>query len=187
MSTPTLSKSRRQALAQTAVCDVLSTQGELRLAVVSQSMRPIMRAGDWVLVKASATTPVQTGDIVLLLAGEQLISHRVIEIGRDTIQTKGDSAAFADFPVGYEQVLGTIQVVFRGKTTIRLRQPGWRRFSYLVVWLGKLEDGLWHFLHPANTSGSLRKILDMINWVVKLPLRGFALIAFYLILWIENL
>lgn len=172
MQPSTSLRSQPQALSQDAVRAVLQSHGEPHLTVVSDSMRPLMRKGDVVLVRAIPGSDIQVGDVVLLQVGDQMVSHRLIGMRGHFVQTKGDAALGMDPPVQTDRLLGVVRVVYRDKLEIDLSLPTWQRISRLVAIIGLWESGLWHILHPGTPVGSLRNLLDMINWLLRIPMRS---------------
>jgi signal peptidase I len=186
MDPRSIQKNHHTYLAQAAIRDVLRADGKLRFAVISNSMKPLLRKGDWVIVKMVPVEDIHLGDLVLVSAEERLISHRVIRIDRDTIQTKGDAVPCADTPVSMSQMLGVIQTIDRSGKVISLATSSNRLIFSLVSWISKVEDHLWQFLHKGYHPENLRKKMDVINWWLRLPLRMVTLLANYLV-WIKFL
>jgi signal peptidase len=81
------------------------------MSVQSNSMLPVLKRGDAVLLNKRDTDP-RPGDIVSYASPQDpriVITHRVISVDNKTgmITAKGDSAAAADLPVPGWNVLGT--------------------------------------------------------------------------------
>jgi signal peptidase I len=82
------------------------------LSVQSDSMKPIMRTGDAVLLSKS-DTDLTPGDVVSYASAENprvVITHRVIGVDnkRGIISTKGDDTPLVDQPVPAWNVMGTV-------------------------------------------------------------------------------
>ena len=176
---------RYQALVLAAARDILNVEGQLRLVVISDSMRPLLRRNDWVIVRPVSDTAIRKGEIVVFEAGGSLNSHRVISIGHDTIRTKGDALLGEDLPVNKNQVFGVIESIERDKRKLNLNSPIWRLVSGLVANVGVLEAHTWQFFHLRQLPVSFRKPLDMINWLVRLPLRTATWMVVTFALWID--
>ncbi|MDO4331671.1 MAG: signal peptidase I [Eubacteriales bacterium] len=74
--------------------------------VLSGSMEPALSVNDWIMIKETET--YETGDIVVFQSEGELIVHRVIGIGHEMIQTKGDANLAADEPVALSCVKGKV-------------------------------------------------------------------------------
>lgn len=78
--------------------------------VATGSMSPTMEIGDVVIVKL--TKEVETNDIIVYVDGENIITHRLIEINDDHLIAKGDANNSEDKPIQREMVLGeVVQIV----------------------------------------------------------------------------
>ena len=74
--------------------------------VATGSMSPTMEIGDVVIVKI--TKEVKQNDIIVYIDGENIITHRLIEINDDGLIAKGDANNSEDKPIQYEMVLGEV-------------------------------------------------------------------------------
>ena len=86
------------------------------MAIASNSMRPTYGRGDIVIYKQIEPSEIQVNDILVFKRGNQIITHRVIEI-----RGKGESRRFIvkgdnnespdDYSVSADDVRGTVRVV----------------------------------------------------------------------------
>jgi hypothetical protein len=77
----------------------------VRLKLTGWSMRPWLRSGA-VVRFSSATAPV-VGDIALTRhANDALVAHRIVAIGEDWVQTKGDACLASDARVPIASLIG---------------------------------------------------------------------------------
>ena len=74
--------------------------------VATGSMSPTMEIGDVVIVKL--TKEVETNDIIVYVDGENIITHRLIEINDNQLIAKGDANNSEDRPIQREMVLGEV-------------------------------------------------------------------------------
>lgn len=74
--------------------------------VLSGSMEPTFSKGDLIIVKE--TTELQQNDIVVFEDGSSLIVHRIIDIGEETITTKGDANYADDGPISASVIVGKV-------------------------------------------------------------------------------
>ena len=74
--------------------------------VATGSMSPTLEIGDVVIVKI--TKEIEQNDIIVYIDGENIITHRLIEINDDGLIAKGDANNSEDKPIQYEMVLGEV-------------------------------------------------------------------------------
>lgn len=74
--------------------------------VATGSMKPTMEIGDVVIVKI--TKQVEQGDIIVYIDGENIITHRLIQINENELIAKGDANNSEDKPIQKEMVLGEV-------------------------------------------------------------------------------
>ena len=74
--------------------------------VATGSMSPTLQIGDVVIVKI--TKEIEQNDIIVYIDGENIITHRLIEINDDGLIAKGDANNSEDKPIQYEMVLGEV-------------------------------------------------------------------------------
>ncbi len=95
-----------------------------RFRIVSESMRPALRAGDDVLVSKVDWRRLRAGDIVLCDTGRVLVAHRLLGIrrrgGEPELLTKGDANRREDVRYGLAAYRGRVMRVERGGRTIDL-------------------------------------------------------------------
>jgi signal peptidase I len=82
-------------------------------SVLSDSMAPLFRAGDLIIVK---NEPFTTGDVVLFSRGESLVMHRLIKhTSQDRWRTRGDANAGDDpWTISDEDIRGVVVASIRG-------------------------------------------------------------------------
>jgi hypothetical protein len=105
-------------------------------AVEGQSMTPLLREGDSVLV-SHGREGVQRGSVVLFRQKGKLVAHRVLRITRDsegsTLTTKGDSLRSIDAPVPADNIVGRVVAIKRQERKLRLDSPCWRFTGWLIA------------------------------------------------------
>ena len=74
--------------------------------VATGSMSPTMEIGDVVIVKI--TKQVEQNDIIVYVDGENIITHRLIEINDNELIAKGDANNSEDKPIQQDMVLGEV-------------------------------------------------------------------------------
>jgi signal peptidase I len=107
-----------------------------RISIVGNSMLPLMRDGDRVLV-AHASDDFHPGDVIVFWQSNVLVVHRVIRIDHTPEQvhflTKGDNAPNFDPLVGVEQVIGRVLAVQRGNREIPIDTATWRVLGHWIA------------------------------------------------------
>jgi signal peptidase len=91
--------------------------------VLSGSMEPTLSVHDLVLIRE--TPAVETGDVVVYQSENELIIHRVISVGEDTLITQGDANSSADEPISRSAVKGVLvaSVPHVGILVLALKNP----------------------------------------------------------------
>lgn len=112
------------------------SQEEFWLPVQGNSMLPLIRAGDLLVVKRSAANP-QQGEVWAFRRGDGLIAHRVLrvfpeEAGSMSYLARGDHATAPDPIFGKEEVVGRVVAIRRGERQMRLDSPGWQAAERVI-------------------------------------------------------
>lgn len=105
--------------------EVLEKTGELWITIIGDSMGPLIRTGDSVLVRSADVSEIGIGDIVTFSRGGALVTHRMVGIVRDIdrlmIIEKGDRSSRATM-VDSGCVTGKVAAIRRGKETWSLEE-----------------------------------------------------------------
>lgn len=81
--------------------------------IATGSMQPALNVKDVILVKEMKE--YKNGDIVSYIDGNDVITHRIVKIKKDTVITKGDDNNTDDYEVNKKNIIGkTIYVVPNG-------------------------------------------------------------------------
>ena len=87
------------------IASMLGEGREVRLRLTGWSMRPWLRSGT--LVRFTATEAPVVGDIGLTRhANDTLVAHRIVALGPDWVQTKGDACLARDGRVPRSSLIG---------------------------------------------------------------------------------
>ncbi len=113
--------------------EVLGRGRILRFKAKGGSMSPFIRNGD-VLEVLPSKGKINLGDIILYHSsyGNSII-HRVIQRGKESIITKGDSVPSSDQPIFSKQVLGRVVGVEKDGWCIRLDKPVGKLLNILLA------------------------------------------------------
>ena len=93
------------------------------LPVQGISMWPVLRSGERILVRHGGAPP-QIGQVIVLLHGERVLAHRVIQWrqqGRQLVlRTKGDTCLMPDPGwVDADRIVGVVEGVMKGEVLTR--------------------------------------------------------------------
>ncbi|MCS7134544.1 MAG: hypothetical protein NZ889_01650 [Candidatus Pacearchaeota archaeon] len=82
----------------------------------TNSMDPLLdENAKGIEIKPSAPEQIKVGDIISYKKGKEIISHRVVEVGKDEkgwfCKTKGDNNLFLDGKIRFEQIVGVLVIV----------------------------------------------------------------------------
>ena len=128
---------RSQAGAE-LIADAVRTRGCAQFRVRGGSMRPWLRSGDLLLVRAESLARIRAGEVVVFARAGGLFAHRVIgksrRDGQPVLITKGDAFPEPDAPVCGEELLGRVAQVVRGPAgRIRLDSRGQRALGKVLA------------------------------------------------------
>lgn len=147
----------------------------LRLQVISDSMWPLLRAGDAVIVQpigpAADRGDCRVGDVLVAHRGAELITHRLIAIEGERWLMRGDNAILVDAPVRRAECVGRVEAIERGAYQIDLAQPQWAQLNQRLGQIGRAQGRInrWLRLTPASPPLAIR-----LAWLSALPFRALA-------------
>jgi signal peptidase len=103
--------------------DLPKVFGTARVVVVSGSMQPAIDVGDMLIIREQEE--YSAGDIVTLRLGENLITHRIVEINDTYVITQGDKNNVADAPSSLSSIEGKmiLKIPKAGSFILFLRTP----------------------------------------------------------------
>lgn len=142
---------------------VLSRGRALRFKARGGSMSPFIRNGDIVEV-VPVKGKINLGDVVLYRSSHgNSIIHRVIQRGKESIITKGDSSSSSDQPVLSKQVLGRVVSVEKNGWRIRLDSPIGRLLNMLLATISPFSFLTYPPLRLVKRTLHLRKRIKEIS------------------------
>lgn len=92
--------------------DLPKVFGYVQIIVISGSMQPAINVGDLLIIKEQSC--YQANDIITFHSDQNLVTHRVIEVSNDGINTQGDANNVADEPVPLSAVEGKMVLLIPG-------------------------------------------------------------------------
>lgn len=110
-------------------------KGEVLITIESDSMFPVLKKGDKVIVCSSDTYKI--GDIIVFrpLRREHYISHRVIwKSGKFNYYTKGDNSHMYDERICKERILGKIVGVIEKDSQSQFKLRKQKLLGILSLW-----------------------------------------------------
>jgi len=116
------------------IADLLSRGHTVRFRAGGDSMHPIIRSNDYLLVEPAAHLRIRRGDVVLTAAHRGLTAHRVIGVKGETLITRGDNARENDPPIALTRVLGRVTHAERAGRTRRVRRATSLLLTLHRVW-----------------------------------------------------
>ena len=91
--------------------------GYTTFEVQTGSMADTINPGDWMVVKT--TKNIKLDDIITYSQEGEFITHRVVEVYKDTYVTKGDANNSKDDAIYKEQIVGRVEKILPGLGIIR--------------------------------------------------------------------
>jgi hypothetical protein len=96
---------------------------EVVLPTAGGCMRPWIWPNGKLHVEPCSMAELRIGDIAVWFDGTRLLSHRVVELGTDSLTTRGDSSPSVDPSVAPNQLLGRAVRFTKGPISYRLDGP----------------------------------------------------------------
>lgn len=96
---------------------------EIVLPTAGGCMRPFIWPNGRLHVQPCTMAELRIGDIAVWFDGRNLVSHRVVRLGADTLTTQADSRAALDDSVRPSQLLGRAVRFSKGPLSYRLDGP----------------------------------------------------------------
>ena len=148
--------------------------GSLRLTVASDSMQPLLRVGDGVVVQPIDPYALQPGDVIVVQRGGEWITHRLVAVDERGWHTHGDNTCYGDEAASAAQIVGRVIAIERNAQTIDLRQPRWQAIDRRI---NRVQLVQLRVLAAARASGGTRshgiqhRLAALINWPFQLLVR----------------
>ena len=104
--------------------DALLKTGSARFRVVSNSMLPVIKKGDWIEVAVvNENSSLKIGDIILYRRPTDFLLHRVVKKNDDLIWTKGDRNRMIDVPIKRSEVIAKLIKIQKNSTWFDVDNP----------------------------------------------------------------
>lgn len=118
------------------------------LTLVSDSMAPLLRAGDQVGLELIAPAELQPGDLVVLRNEAGFVTHRFWGRTPAGLITRGDRPLSFDPPWNEEQVVGRVISRRRAGRELSLQQGRGHMLNRHLFWLARQETRLFAGRYP---------------------------------------
>jgi len=114
----------------------------IRLQVATDSMMPIIRPGDSVIIRMGNVDRVRPGDIVAYTRNDRVFVHRLLRVtlrgGHRCFWQQGDAlSGWGSFDE--EAFVGMVESVYRGRTVLHMDREPWRVINRGVGLLGMIR------------------------------------------------
>jgi len=117
--------------AGTIIAAVLADGHVVRFEAEGDSMYPLIRSGDMLIVEPAEVRELRRGDVVLAQLERGLTAHRVVRIDGETIVMRGDNCDLDDPPFTPAHLLGRVRSIERGGRTSGTTR-GLRSWAYAL-------------------------------------------------------
>ena len=112
--------------------DVIAERGRLVYTNVGDSMFPIIREGDLLVIEA-VREPLKVGDVPLYKRDSgQYVMHRIVGIRNGKYMMKGDNRTFVEKGITDKHIIGVLTAVVRNGKEVPITD--WRYRIYVHLW-----------------------------------------------------
>ncbi|RMG89235.1 MAG: hypothetical protein D6706_21730 [Chloroflexi bacterium] len=145
------------------------------LIVFSNSMSPLLRRGDQVWLTSINENELQPGDIVTVVAPEELLTHRFYGFRDNCLITGGDRSLGFDAPWPKEALLGKVVACQHNGRFLSLLIPPGRQLAQYLGWLAYHEKQ-WFSTPPTLITKFIHRLIWGWAWLLTtfvLAIRSF--------------
>ncbi len=148
--------------------------GMLRLTVTSDSMRPLLRTGDGVVVQPIDPYALQLGDVIVAQRGGEWITHRLVAVDERGWHTHGDNTRYGDKAASAAEIVGRVVAIERGAEMIDLQQPRWQVIGGRINRVQRAQLRMLaavRRLSGTRSNGIQRALAALLNWPFQVIIR----------------
>lgn len=148
--------------------------GLLRLTVTSDSMRPLLRSGDGVVVQPIDPYVLQPGDVIVAQRSGEWITHRLVAVDERGWLMHGDNTRYGDEAASSSEIVGRVIAIERGAQTIDLQQPRWQAIGRRVNRVQRVQLQMLaaiRGLGGSRSNGAKRALAALMNWPFQVIVR----------------
>ena len=138
---------RHHDLIKDMIDSELSIGDQIQFRVVSNSMAPIIEIGNSVVVNVAEVDTIKCGDIIVIKREDDFLTHRAIHSNEDGWLTKGDNSVLFDPLTKAEQIIGSINAIYKGNQPINIQTSRWVRINLAIAKMSGIEANAFA-IHP---------------------------------------
>lgn len=150
------------------------TTGMLRLTVTGDSMRPLLRAGDGVIVQPIDPYALRPGNVIVAQRGGEWITHRLVAVDQRGWHMHGDNTRCGDEAASAAEIVGRVIAIERGAQTIDLQQPRWHAIDRRINRVQRVQLRVLTSLRRLDgtrSNGIRRALAALIDWPFQIMVR----------------
>lgn len=124
---------------------VVETLARTRMVWVregSDSMAPLVRAGDRLRLAPADRLQIRPGSLVAFCSDARLVVHRVLACGPAGVVTKGDALSRRDGPVSWNAVVGRVVAVAHPVRLAELERFPWPALGRMLAALSRVAEAV---------------------------------------------
>ncbi|MCI0522594.1 MAG: hypothetical protein L0Y37_02965 [Bacteroidales bacterium] len=129
-------ESESYVTASQAAASLLAEEKRLLITAGGQSMWPVIRPGDRIILSPCNSMDYSIGDVVAIRRDGGFVVHRITEIKRDSafilFRTRGDASMVSDPWITEMDLAGLVTSIRRGGKQLKISP---RRVPYFIGWL----------------------------------------------------
>ena len=146
-----MKKAKKLEAVSEMIKEQLANNNNAVFRVISNSMEPLIRIGDRVVIEHTEIADLIPGDIILYFNGHRYCTHRLVKIFDDKeiskFITKGDNIQGFDLPFDEEKYFGRVIHIISKEKSIDLNKKRCRLQNKII---GKLIKLHWLVLKTGN-------------------------------------
>ncbi|MCK5606259.1 signal peptidase I [Candidatus Pacearchaeota archaeon] len=119
----------------------MSKTKENKYWYIGSSMSPTLKSGDRLCIDPCDKMSIRTGDILVYCPSgdKQPIVHRVVSIGSQSINTRGDNSPRIDSQmISFDEIVGKVTYVWRGRKILHIHSGSMGNLHALFLRLRRL-------------------------------------------------
>jgi hypothetical protein len=151
----------------------------IRLPVVGNSMTPMLKDRDILVISFAPQGRLACGDIIVW-GMRELITHRVILARHHRVYTKGDALYWIDPAISHNDILGIVKQIDRNGLIADMGSTRWKIINWMIGSIGWVQVYLaWRrqtIVEKRSDGSRIERISfwvsKKLNWVILFLLAG---------------
>lgn len=130
------------------VSDFLENEIPVRAKTYGTSMLPFIRSGDYLVIQPVSAKVLRTGDILAYSYDKKMsvVCHRLVKIDNLRLITKGDTHIKGYEVVLFDNLLGRVSLIERGRIKINLETDFQKALAGKMAWVSLNAPALLYFI-----------------------------------------